>query len=429
MVTTSKLNWSETVTYTSARLDSPTSVAEVQELVASSDRVKAIGSRHSFNDAADTDGVQVSVAALPPTMVVDQAGETPRTVTCASGLTHAQVSEHLHGVGAALANLASLPHISVGGAIQTGTHGSGLGNAALSASVSAVELVDAQGELRRLTRNDPDFNAVVVGLGAFGVVTSVTHDVVDAFDVEQHVFERAPWDAVLTQLPEVMGSGYSVSLFARFDSDHVDQVWVKQRSDARTDVARDLLEAAGATAATRELHPLPDTPADNVTPQLGARGASHLRLPHFRHDFKPGRGDEIQTEYLLDIDNGVAAIEAVRRLGHLVAPILHIAEVRAVAADDAWLSPSAGRDSLAIHFTWQNLPDQVAAVVPRLEEVLLPLGARPHWGKVFACGHEDLRKAYPRLDDFAGLVAAYDPTGKFENAYLRRALGRSSRTA
>ncbi len=427
-MTTPRLNWSETVTYTAADLGSPTSVADVQRLVADSAQVKAIGSRHSFNDSADTGGMQVSVAGLPPTIVVEQVGSGPRTVTCAAGLTHSQVAQHLHGEGLAFANLASLPHISVGGAIQTGTHGSGLRNAALSASVSAIELVDAGGQVRSLDRSDPDFNAVVVGLGAFGVVTAVTHEVVDAFDVEQHVFERASWDAVLTQLPAVVDSGYSVSLFARFDSAYVDQVWVKQRSDARTDVARDLLEQTGATPATRELHPLPDTPADNVTPQQGVRGPSHLRLPHFRHDFQPGRGDEIQTEYLLDIDNGVTAIEAVRRLGHLVAPILHIAEVRAVAADDAWLSPSGGRDSLAIHFTWQNLPDQVAAVVPQLEEVLLPLGARPHWGKLFACGHEDLRHVYPRLDDFARLLGTYDPTGKFENAYLRRVLG-SSRTA
>ena len=220
-----------------------------------------------------------------------------------------------------------------------------------------------------------------------------------------------------------MGSGYSVSLFSRFDSEYVDQVWVKQDVAHRTDNARDRLEAVGARPATLELHPLPDTPADNVTPQLGDAGPSHLRLPHFRHDFKPGRGDEIQTEYLVDINDGVAAIEAVRRLAHVVAPILHISEVRAVAADDAWLSPSGGRDSLALHFTWKNLPDQVAAVVPQLEEVLLPLRARPHWGKLFACGHDDLRLLYPRLDDFADLVGSYDPTGKFDNAFLRRVRG------
>ena len=418
-------NWSETVEFTAAQFASPTTVGDLQRLVADSARVKALGSRHSFNDSADTAGVQVSVAALPPDMLVEQRGQGPRTVRCAAGLTHAQVSEHLHGRGSAFANLASLPHISVGGAIQTGTHGSGLANPALSASVSTLELVDAEGELRTLTRGDPDFGAAVVGLGAFGVVTAVTHEVVDAFDVAQHVFEHARWDAVLTRLPELMGSGYSVSLFTRFDAETVDQVWVKQRCADRNDDALNLLEAAGARPATGQLHPLPDTPADNVTPQLGLRGPSHLRLPHFRHDFKPGRGDEIQSEYLVDLRQGAAALQAMLRLGHVVAPLLHMGEVRAVAADDAWMSPSGGRDSLAIHFTWKSLPDRVASVVPLLEEVLLPLGARPHWGKVFACGHEQLRELYPRLDDFARLVGTYDPSGKFGNSFLRRVIGSS----
>lgn len=410
-------NWAGNLTYTSSEILAPTTVDELQRLVTGHPHVKALGSRHSFSDVADTEGVHLSVAGLPAELVLDHEAAT---VTCSAGLTHAEVSAFLHEHDLALANLASLPHISLAGAVQTGTHGSGARNRALSASVTAFELVDASGTLHRLTRDHPDFEAVLVGLGAFGVIVSVTHEVVPAFEVEQRVYEAVPWRRLLPELEPVMASAYSVSLFTRFDGDDVHQIWVKRRS---TDPAPAELTRLGGTPASVRVHPLPETAADNVTEQLGVPGPSHHRLPHFRHDFQPGRGDEIQSEYLLDVSAATDAIEAVRGLGDEVAPLLHMAEIRRVAADDAWLSPSGGRDSVAIHFTWRSLPDRVLEVLPRLEAGLLPLGARPHWGKVFVADAPALARAYPRLDDFAAVVRRRDPDRKFDNAFLRRVLG------
>jgi xylitol oxidase len=409
-------NWAENLTYSAQELCLPASLEELCAQVAGADVVKALGSRHSFNDVADTHGRHVSLERMPPDVLVDPAS---MSVTSSAGLTHAQLSAELEQQGLALPNLASLPHLTIGGAIQTGTHGSGTRNPVLSAGVTAFDIVDANGQVRRLTDRDPDFDAVVVGLGAFGIVHSVTQDVVAAFDVEQRVFEGVSWEILLPVLEDVMASADSVSLFTRFDQPAVPQIWVKRRV---MDGAGLDLTSLGGVEALVPLHPLPDTPADNVTEQLGKPGPSRHRLPHFRHDFKPGRGDEIQSEYFVDVRQAVEAIEAVRSLGPQVAPLLHVAEIRRVASDTAWLSPARERESLALHFTWRRQPREVSAFLPILESALLPLGARPHWGKVFACDHEALVAAYPKLPDFAALVSTYDPEGRFGNDFLRRVL-------
>ena len=410
-------NWSQNVTYRASEQLHPADLAELQDLVARHDRVKALGSRHTFNDIADTDGVQVVLDRMPHHLEVDA---DQHLVTSSAGLTHSELSLALDDHGLALPNLASLPHISVAGAIQTGTHGSGPRNPALSANVVALEVVDASGDLRRVESGDPDFDAVVVGLGAFGIIHRVTQRCVPAFEVSQVLHENLAWSALLPRLEDVMSGGYSVSLFTRYDADEVQQVWTKVRAGELATVD---LAALGAAAATTTLHPLPQTPADNVTDQLGALGRSHERLPHFRHGFKPGRGDEIQSEYLIDVQHAVPAIEALRALGPVIEPLLHVAEIRRIAPDAAWLSPAGGRDSLALHFTWKRLPEEVAALLPVVEEPLLALGARPHWGKAFAADRAALRAAYPRFDDFVDAVHRWDPTGTFDNAFLQRVIG------
>lgn len=411
-------NWAETVTYAAPRVERPASLEELVRLIAGADKVKALGSRHSFNGAADTSGMQIELTRMPKIIEIDPDS---RTVRCAAGLTHSDLSHALDEAGLALPNLASLPHISVAGAIQTGTHGSGVRNAAMSAGVESVELVDARGDLRTVRRGDPDFLAVVVGLGAFGVVHTVTQRCVPAFDLAQTVYQDLPWEQLLGSFDEVLRSGYSVSVFTRYDGPVVPQVWVKRHSE---DPAGPDLTELGARVATETMHMLPLTAADNVTEQHGVPGRSFDRLPHFRHNFRPGRGDEIQSEYLVAIERGAEAIDALRRLSPRFASLLHMSEIRSVAADDAWLSPSGGRGSLALHFTWQRLPEQVDEAVALLEEVLVPLGGRPHWGKVFHCDHPTLLKLYPRLDDFTAEVDRWDPSGKFANSFLEDVFGR-----
>ncbi|MEP6563405.1 MAG: FAD-binding protein, partial [Nakamurella sp.] len=185
-----QLNWAGNYVYQAPRWHRPATIGELQEIVAGSDRAKAIGSRHCFNDIADSPGDLIDLAALPDEVSVDRSAGT---VTVSAAIRYGRLAPALDAAGLALANMASLPHISVAGAIATGTHGSGVGNQGLAAAISGFELVKGDGELVSLTRTDKSFNGTVVGLGALGILTRVTLDVQPTFEVRQDVFENLPW--------------------------------------------------------------------------------------------------------------------------------------------------------------------------------------------------------------------------------------------
>jgi xylitol oxidase len=419
MATTSAgSNWAATHRYRASELHRPSSVAEAQGIVASSPHIRALGSRHSFNDLADTDGVLLSLAALAPEPVLDPSTST---VTVGGGISYGALAVFLESHGWALHNMGSLPHISVAGATATGTHGSGEDNANLSSAVTAIELIDGRGDLLRIAEGHPDFPGAVIALGALGIVTRATLRIQPSYAVRQDVFVDLPWTTALQRFDEVMGGAYSVSLFTDWRPDAIHQVWVKSLSSAsRLDPDVGYFDAR--SAGSKVMSPA-DEGHDNTTVQGGIPGPWHERLPHFRHDATPSNGDEIQTEYFVDRARAVDAIRAVHELRELVAPHLLVSELRTVAADDQWLSPTRGEPSLAIHFTWKNHPDQVRQLLPELEAALAPFDARPHWGKWFATDAADIVPMYPQLPAFRELAERMDPTRKFGNAYLERVLG------
>jgi len=406
-------NWARNYSYTARDLARPGTVAEVQRIVAASRSVRALGSRHSFNDLADTAGTLVSLENLDVETVVDEASAT---VTVAGGARYGDVATTLQAAGWALHNLASLPHISVAGAVATGTHGSGDGNGNLASAVAAVELVTADGELHTLRRGEPDFDGAVVSLGALGIVTRVTLDIEPTFDVRQDLYDGLPWSAVLGDLETVTSSAYSVSLFTDWLGDTIGTTWIKSRADAAAPPESIL----GAVRQATGRHMLPDQPVTNVTEQGGVVGPWNDRLAHFKLGFTPSNGDELQSEYLVPRRNAVAALEAVRSLGSRIAPLLYITEVRTMRADSLWLSGAFETDAVGIHFTWKPLEAEVRALLPEIEALLLPLGARPHWGKVFTAERDALAGLYPRLGEFVELASRLDPERKFGNAFLDR---------
>lgn len=408
-------NWAGNVRYGAKRLHRPSSVEEIRGLVAASSRVRAVGSGHSFNRLADCDGDLVDVTGLPPTIDIDPQAAT---ATVAAGIGYGQLATHLHAAGYALPNLASLPHISVAGACATGTHGSGTRNGNLATAVSALQLVTGDGELLALSRDaDGDrFRGTVVGLGALGIVTSLTLDVVPSFEVRQYVYEGLPWKRLENDFPEIVASAYSVSLFTDWSGPRVNQVWLKQRIDEPDPRPPD------ATPADGPRHPIAGMPAGSCTAQGGVPGPWHERLPHFRAEFTPSSGDELQSEYFVPHDHAVAALAATNRIRDRIAPVLQISEIRTIAADDLWVSPAYGRDSVAIHFTWVKDEAAVTAVLPAIEEQLAPFAVRPHWGKLFTMDPATVAGQYPRLADFGRLRAGYDPAGRFRNAFVDRYL-------
>ncbi|MFJ8214500.1 FAD-binding protein [Streptomyces sp. NPDC096033] len=410
-------NWAGTIDLGPAPVLRPRSVDELRRIVAGSERVRALGAGHSFSGVLATAGGFVRLDGLPPAVDIDaEAG----TATVTAGMRYADVAAALHPAGWALANLASLPDLSVAGATATGTHGSGDTQRTLAAAVAGLELVGPEGELIELRRDvDQDtFAGSVVSLGALGVAVRMTLEIEPAFEVAQSVLTAVPLDEIRDRFEEVFGAAYSVSVFTRWGDDA--SVWLKRRTD------RPVTELDLGTPAPGPLHPVPGADPASCTAQLGRPGPWHLRLPHFRPGATPDTGDELQSEYFLPRAAAAAAVEALRGIGGLFERVLHVAEVRTVRGDDLWLSPAYERDSVAFHFTWVKDAVRVLPVIGAVEELLAPLGARPHWAKLTTMTGADVRSRYRRASDFAELLAKRDPDGKFANGFVDGLFGAGS---
>jgi xylitol oxidase len=419
LVDGARRNWAGNLVFEALSLDSPDGLASLRASIGQSAGVRALGTAHSFNGIADyAGGTQVSLKDYQGDEAVVFSSDTA-TVTVSAGMTYAQVAKALTPHGLALHNLASLPHITVAGATQTGTHGSGSRNGNLATAVTGLEMVTADGRLAQLSAetHGSSFDGMVVALGALGIVTRVTLRVQPAFQVRQQVFEHLPFETLTANLQDIFSSAYSVSAFTNWQSREAAQVWLKHRDDSE-DLKVQGGSFYGATVAREFLHPLPGHSAEHCTAQLLEPGPWDERLPHFRSDFTPSSGAELQTEYFVALEDGPAAINAVAQLGDRIAPLLFVSELRTIAADALWLSPCYRRQSLALHFTWHSREQQVLALLPAIEAALEPFAARPHWAKLFTIGADRLDSLYPKLAAFRELRASFDPNGKFRNQFL-----------
>jgi xylitol oxidase len=412
-------NWAGNITYSTDHVHTPANVDEVRDVVKSCSKLRALGSRHSFNRIADSTQNQISLEHLNKIDIDD----TARTVTVGAGIKYGQLAPVIDGRGYALHNLASLPHISVAGAIATATHGSGIHNGNLATAVRALEIVTASGELIQLSRDkDGDqFPGAVVGLGAAGVVTSVTLDLLPTFQVAQTVYQNLNFDELAHNFDAIFGAGYSVSLFTDWQHHQATQVWIKRKLQSG-EKHESAAEFYGAKRATEKLHPITGHPAESCTEQMGNSGPWYERLPHFKMNFTPSSGRELQTEYFVPRERGYDAILAVEKLRDQITPHLFVTELRTIAADNLWISTAYKRDSLAIHFTWKPEWDAVKQILPRIEAQLKPFTPRPHWAKLFTLSPAQLQAQYARLADFKALLKQHDPDGKFRNEFLEKNL-------
>lgn len=403
-------NWAGNYEYSTSKLHYPTTLEQVQAIVRQTSQLRVLGTRHSFNDLADSTENLLAFEHFAPDI---QLNPTQRQVTMTANMRYGDVCQPLQQAGLALPNLGSLPHISVIGACMTGTHGSGDHNQNLSSAVAALEMVTANGDLIALQRGDAHFAGAVVSLGALGVVVRLTLDVIPAFQMRQYVYEHLPVAEMEANFDTMMGNAYSVSLFTDWQGDTLKQVWLKQKIEDTPPA-----EFFGATPATRQMHPIAELSGEPCTQQLGIAGAWYERLPHFRLDHIPSVGNELQSEYFVPRHYALDALRAVRQLHAAIAPHLFISEIRSIAADDLWLSPCYQRDAIAIHFTWKPEWPAVRELLPKIEAQLAPFEARPHWGKLFTLSGAQLQAMYPKMTHFQELVQAYDPQGKFRNRFL-----------
>jgi xylitol oxidase len=412
-------NWAGNITFSTDHVHTPGTVEEVRQVVKSCAKLRALGTRHSFNTIADSRFNQISLKRLDQIAIDEKA----RTVTVGPGVTYGKLAPVIDARGFALHNLASLPHISVAGAISTGTHGSGIHNGNLATVVSGLEVVTADGEPMSLSREKDGqrFLGAVVGLGGLGVTTKVTLDLQPTFQVAQSVYQNLSLEHLREHFDEIFGSGYSVSVFTDWQGHRATQVWIKRRlapGDANTWEP----EFFGAKLATEKLHPLAGHDAESCTEQQGIPGPWYERLPHFRMNFTPSSGRELQTEYFVPRDRGYEAILAVEKLKDRITPHLFITELRTIAADELWMSMAYKRPSLAIHFTWKPEWPEVSKVLPLIEQQLEPFEARPHWGKLFTMAPARLQSRYARVGEFKELLRHYDREGKFRNEFLNNNL-------
>ena len=409
-------NWAGNITYSTDHVLTPATADEVRSVVKSCNKLRALGSRHSFNRIADSTQNQISLEHLNQIDIDDRA----RTVTVGAGVRYGQLAPVIDARGFALHNLASLPHISVAGAIATATHGSGIHNGNLATAVRALEIVTANGDTLHLSRdNDGDqFLGAVVALGA-ARRRHTRHPRppahlpgrADRLSKPQLRSARAQprchlWQPATASASSLTGN---ITRPPRCGSSANSQPGEKHESAA---------DFYGAKRATEKLHPITGHPAESCTEQQGIPGPWYERLPHFKMNFTPSSGGELQTEYFVPRDRGYEAILAVEKLRDQITPHLFVTELRTIAADDLWMSTAYKRDSLAIHFTWKPEWDTVKQILPRIEAQLKPFAPRPHWAKLFTIPPAQLQAQYTRLADFKQTIQHHDPKEKFRNAFI-----------
>ncbi|MBS1665251.1 MAG: FAD-binding protein [Bacteroidetes bacterium] len=408
-------NWAGNYTYSTSSIWKVGSVQEAQDLIKKHPRLKVLGTRHCFNNIADSKDHFLSLSQLNKMVALDTKGHT---VTVEGGVRYGELAVFLNDKGYALHNLASLPHISVAGGCATATHGSGIHNGNLSSAVVGMEFIAAGGELVTLDKHSSEFGLAVVHLGGIGAMTKVTLAIQPTYQVWQYVYENLPMAALEKHFDEIMGAGYSVSLFTDWRNKNVNEVWIKSKTSSHGGHP----EFLGAKAATKNLHPIRDLGAENCTEQMGKPGPWHERLPHFKMGFTPSSGKELQSEFFIPREHAYKAIMAVEKLHEKISPHLLISEVRCIDGDQLKMSPCFGQPSTAIHFTWKPEWEAVRKLLPQIEEALAPFGAKPHWGKLFTMSHARLAALYPKMHEFQQMLKHYDPHGKFRNEYLDKVI-------
>lgn len=412
-----QFNWAGNYEYSTNNIYYPKNLEEVRELVSSLPKVKVLGTRHSFNGIADSKHNLLSLQEFEPFISIDRKSQT---ATVSASMRYGQLCQHLYREGFALHNLGSLPHISVAGACVGGTHGSGVKNGILATAVSAIEFVTASGEVVVLSKmkDGEKFYGAVVNLGGLGVITKLTLELQPTFNMRQDVYENLPLRELEKNADEILSVGYSVSLFTDWKTTNINQVWIKKRLKEANSPVEILKSFFGATPATKDLHPIISMPAENCTAQMGVDGPWYDRLPHFRMEFTPSNGEELQSEYFVPREHAYEAILAIDQLRDLISPYILISELRTVDADRFWMSPFYNQPSLAIHFTWIQDWPAIRKLLPLIEAKLAPFAARPHWGKLFTMEPSKVQSFYGKLKNFQQLLKSYDPEGKFRNDYL-----------
>lgn len=427
-------NWAGTATSHPARWARPTDVDQIATVIKDSARdeltVRVVGAGHSFTPAAATDGVAVDLSGW--TGIVAADAETG-LVTVRAGTTLRELNAGLDALGLAMTNLGDIDAQTIAGALSTGTHGTGARFGGMATQIAALELVLADGSVVSCSPTErPElFEAARIGLGALGVLTTVTLRCEPAFVVAAD--ERPePIDDLLDGFDELA-----------IAHDHVEFHWfphgrkaLVKRNDRmppgttpqplsriRHYVEYELLEnvtLGGMSRLGRAVPRLVRPLHRSVDAVLSARTYSDVSHRVFVSSRKVRF---VESEYALPRTELTTVLRELRAMiPKLADPVMFPLEIRVAAADDVWLSTAYGRDSayIAIH---QYVGMPYRRYFDLFESIMADVGGRPHWGKLHSLDATKLATLYPRFDDFQAVRAAVDPAGRFANAYTARVIG------
>ncbi|MCO5993560.1 D-arabinono-1,4-lactone oxidase [Actinoallomurus rhizosphaericola] len=425
-------NWAGNQRATPRRVVTPRSAADVAAAVQAAAgaglTVRMTGTGHSFTDTAATEGLLLRPEGLTELRSVDTA---TGLVTAEAGMPLKVFNEQLALHGLALANMGDIQEQTLAGATQTATHGTGRDAAGLVSQIAGLELVLADGSLVTCSREErPElFHAARAGLGALGIVTAITWQAVPAFLLQARE-EPMRWDEVLERLEE-FAAGNEHFEFYWFP--HTDGCLTKRNNRVpgpaeplgrfRHWLDDEFLSNSVFEVANRVARRLPAAiPTINGVSAraLGARTYTDVSHKVFT---SPRRVRFKEQEYAIPREELAGALREIRALierrgWRISFPI----EVRLLPPEDAWLSMAYGRDSafIAIHVYHATPHEEYFRGV---EEILTPLGGRPHWGKLHTRDASYLEGAYPRFGDFLALRDRLDPERRFANRYLTQVLG------
>ena len=425
-------NWAGNQHCTPERIERPATeqglVRIVKQAAAAGQRVKVVGSGHSFTGIALTDGRLIKLDDYGRVLSIDREKQT---ATVQAGITIARLSQQLDKQGLALENLGDINYQSISGAISTATHGTGRALGGIATRVTALRLITGDGSIVDCSADkEPDiFSAARVGLGALGIISTVTLRCVKAFNLRAvEMPERV--DQVLERLDENIEG-----------NDHFEFFWVpntgwaltkrNQRTSAPLatrglwkEFRDDILVSNFAFEALCRIGRLRPSLIPSVSRALPQTGRTEYVDKSYRVFSSPRMVRFYEMEYGIPAEAAIEAFNRVRaflKQSGLV-PIFPV-EVRFTKGDDIPLSTASGRDScyIAIHvFEGMQYQQYFEAV----EDIMNDYGGRPHWGKLHFQRAETLAPRYPQWDEFQTVRARLDPEGRFTNPYLDRVLGR-----
>ncbi|MER6916383.1 D-arabinono-1,4-lactone oxidase [Streptomyces sp. NPDC000594] len=425
-------NWAGTVSARPAREATPATAEEVADAIrrAAEDglRVKTVGTGHSFTAIAATDGLLIRPDLLTGIRRIDR---TAMTVTVESGTPLKRLNTVLAREGLSLANMGDIMEQTVAGAISTGTHGTGRDSASLSAQITEVELVTADGSLLTCSReeNPEVFAAARIGLGALGVITAITFAVEPLFLLRARE-EPMSFDRVTAEFD---------ALYA--ENEHFEFYWFPHTGNCNTKrnnrsagpadppgavrgwiedelLSNGLLQVAGSLG--RAVPPVVPALARVGSRVLSARTYTDIPYKVFT---SPRRVRFVEMEYAVERGAAVAALREIRAMiERSPLKVGFPVEVRTAPADDIALSTASGRESayIAVHL-YRGTPHR--AYFTAVERIMTAYGGRPHWGKLHTRDAERLAEVYPRFGEFTAVRDRLDPERRFGNDHLRRVLG------